>query len=206
MLDVNKPYSEETISVTVTKRANEANRWCRLYADWDVDHRYTDAIMLGVDVKWVPSFQRGVQSRPAVLQLSNSQHCLVLQLLYLDRFPERVMDLLECTSVLKASWGASRDYNLIDHYCSLDCRGWQDLRSMAADDVYAGWPWKCSLRTLYEVFLKEEPFPQVRYLQMSDWERFHLSRSQVKYASMDAWMSYRLLECLEPVELLCGRS
>ena len=196
MLDVNKPYSPETISVTVTKRANEANRWCRLYADWDVDNGSADHIMLGLDVKWVPSFQPGVESRPAVLQLSNSQHCLILQLLYLDRFPERVMNLLECPEVEKTSWGASRDMNLIDRHYDLDCRGWQDVRSLAADVEDSSWPWRVSLRTLYKKFVDEQPFPQVKYLQMSDWERFHLAKSQVKYASMDAWMSYRLLECL----------
>lgn len=84
------------VLVTVAATAGTVEKWL-------TDHR--EERKFGVDIEWRPCFQKGDYHDAAILQLSVEKHCLLVQLLFLDYFPESLKTLLADPNVMLGGVG-----------------------------------------------------------------------------------------------------
>jgi hypothetical protein len=61
--------------------------------------------MFGFDIEWRPTFQKGDYHEASLLQLSVEKRCLLVQLFFMDFFPESLKSLLADPRVVLAGVG-----------------------------------------------------------------------------------------------------
>lgn len=140
--------------------------------------------VLGFDTESRPSFQRGQNYPPAILQLGGAREIYLFQLLQL-RHLEPVLDLLSQAHIKKVGVAIHDDVRKLREQYEFRPQGFVELAeiSQAAGIVNTG------LRSLAGLLLG---FRISKGAQVSNWARPELSESQLNYAATDAWTS-RLL-------------
>lgn len=145
-------------------------------------------MVYGMDVEWKPTFRKGEYSSPAVLQLATQQVCLIVQLVFLDHFPESLKDILRDPRVELAGVGIDNDSQKLKDDYELSCDGLVDLGSLAKNNIQeAGLKTglKALAKRIFNVDMKKGA-------QMSNWELDVLNETQIRYAAFDAWMCSEL--------------
>lgn len=158
----------------------------------DTMDRLGEVQILGFDTETKPSFQKGVNHKVALLQLS-SQFEVVLIRLNTFEDPTRlspVDDLLSNEEILKVgvaihddAVGLARDYNLWSNAC-LDLR---TLSKAAGITVL-------SLSKIYATLFGKRISKGQR---LTDWEANALSDNQARYGALDAWAGLRIYMALQ---------
>jgi hypothetical protein len=70
---------------------------------WVAEHQRQT--MFGFDIEWRPTFQKGDYHEASLLQLSVEKRCLLVQLFFMDFFPESLKSLLADPRVILAGVG-----------------------------------------------------------------------------------------------------
>jgi hypothetical protein len=70
---------------------------------WVAEHQ--GQTMFGFDIEWRPTFQKGDYHEASLLQLSVEKRCLLVQLFFMDFFPESLKSLLADPRVILAGVG-----------------------------------------------------------------------------------------------------
>ncbi|KAL5996500.1 hypothetical protein ACLOJK_026580 [Asimina triloba] len=171
-----------------TPHPPHAPRVCSIYRSY---RRHLPNLIVGFDVEWRPSFQRGVQNRIAILQLCVGQRCLIFQLAHADAIPRELRDFLadpRFTFVGVRVEQYSR--KLLEHH-GLRVGSVQDLRSMAVDYFEDKAVKRFGLKDLAYLVLNvnvEKP----RRIATGAWDAAVLTCAQVKYAFLDAYLSFQM--------------
>lgn len=84
------------VLVTVAATAATIEKWLQEHQG---ERRF------GFDIEWKPTKQKGDYSDAATLQLSTEKHCLLVQLLFVDHFPECLKNLLADSTVVLGGVG-----------------------------------------------------------------------------------------------------
>ena len=200
------------VTYTYTADAKEVNKWLGEKlgdASFKESHATGDSNVhfVGLDVEKKPVFKvKDARSPPATIQIAYSNDVLVFHAYHCNEFPERLRNVLENTSVVKAGVGIGADARALLIDCGVKIRGAVDLEQAACQLEFA--KEGCGLKKLSQVFL---PWFSLSWKEkgttLSNWET-PLSRKQLHYAVFDAWLSgslcrsmvYRLEKGLLPSE------
>jgi len=149
----------------------------------------------GFDTETKPSFKRGDNYLPSLLQLANARAAYLFQLPQLQERSQELLNFLGEARFRKVGV-ALRD----------DIRKLQEIHPFQADNFYeiaqatgkAGIV-NTGLRNLVAIFLG---FRISKNAQVSNWAKPVLTEQQIRYAATDAWVSRELYLKLEERDLL----
>ncbi|KAG0486642.1 hypothetical protein HPP92_008737 [Vanilla planifolia] len=176
------------VHTTVTASADQVFAWI---SDILRIHRYRlHHLVVGIDIEWRPSFSR-YQNPVALLQLCVGRRCLIFQLLYPISSP-RSGGLPRRRSVhLRRRWNRGGDVERLADDLNLLVFNTVDLRELAAQRMGRDDLRRKGLASLaMEVLGVQVNKP--RRVQMSDWSRYVLNLDQIKYACVDAFLSFEM--------------
>jgi ribonuclease D len=149
--------------------------------------------VLGFDTESRPSFKKGQNFLPSLVQLCGEDTVYIFQLDKLSN-PKRLFRLLERDDILKVGVAMGFDVRQLNEITPFKPQGFLDLEPLTD---------KCGiknngLRSLTAIVLG---FRISKSEQRSNWGREQLSDRQIQYAATDAWVSreiyLRLMEVLE---------
>jgi len=149
--------------------------------------------VLGFDTESRPSFKKGQNFLPSLVQLCGEEAVYIFQLDKLSS-PKRLFRLLEREDILKVGVATGFDVRQLNEITPFKARGFLDLEPLTD---------KCGiknngLRSLTAIVLG---FRISKSEQRSNWGREQLTERQIQYAATDAWVSreiyLRLMEVLE---------
>ena len=140
--------------------------------------------LLGFDTESKPSFTRGENHPISLIQLATEDTAWLFRVNILD-MPEELWRLVEDPSVHKVVQAAAQEKNQLQQDFGVSAAGLIDLLPIAKE---AGCH-PLSIRALAAIFLNERVSKSAR---ITNWERKHLSRKQIRYAATDAWVSLRI--------------
>ena len=144
------------------------------------------ARVLGFDIEYRPNFQRGgQQNRVSLLQLAAGDEVLLVQLLAVGFVPAGLAAVLEDPGVLKTGVGVDGDVQKLKADWNLAVNGAVDLSFVMQE--HHGEPSYLSLAKLSSKLLGLDMCKEKKVV-LSNWEKPRLTREQVVYAALDAWV------------------
>lgn len=161
----------EDIVTTVTNDASSAVKW-------------VDGVLYG-DVGWprvVALRTNCVRGRVCTLRLCARNKCLILQLLHMPYLPPAVYDFLEDGDITFVGFGLDSDISTLEDDYWLWCQNAVDLDRAFTEDM--------EKLCRQEFDLKDFALEKLRVRLEEDAEK--LSEDQVRYASIDAYVCYKL--------------
>lgn len=149
--------------------------------------------ILGFDTESRPSFRKGDNFPPTVVQFSNADDAYIFQIGRLGGI-SGIKPLLENPDILKVGVALHDDVKRLKEIEDFDPGGITEIadlsRALGVENT--------GLRSLVGLFLNQRIS---KGAQVSNWARKTLSQSQLSYAATDAWISHalymRLLEVTE---------
>ncbi|CAL4976661.1 unnamed protein product [Urochloa decumbens] len=191
-------FGSVEIAATVTRDAAVADAWVR---GLRASHPRGAPLLVGLDCKWNKRPGAGgawaAPPRAAVLQLyagGAAAGCLVLQLLYLRRFPEALGSFLRDPRVRLVGVGVAGAAERLAADHGLECAAPVELEGPCGDYLgLVGGGEKLGLKE-YAKEVLDLNMEKPDSVAMSDWEKRDLNLPQIGYACVDAYVSYRLGE------------
>ena len=183
-------FFDYTIDVTVTSTPSVVRRWLRKAL-----HRFRHNVrhcrlVVGLGVQWSPS-----SNSAATLQLCMGQLCLVFQLYHAPRVPLSLRRFLadpDNTFVGVRNYSDQDMLRRSEHI--LDVPSLVDIRDVV--EQKKGWSRQVSMETLAAHLLGLEDVMKPASIGSSDWKAYRLDEDQVQYASVDAFLSFRMGKAL----------
>lgn len=142
--------------------------------------------VLGFDTESRPSFRKGENYPPAVVQFACENNAYIVQLEHVGGL-KGVLPLLEDPALLKVGVALRDDVKRLQALCPFTPAGFTDVSEM----TQALGIENTGLRSLAALFL------QVRIsksAQVTNWARNSLTTKQIYYAATDAWISHQLYQ------------
>lgn len=149
--------------------------------------------VLGFDTETRPSFRRGRNYPPALLQLGGAEKVYLFQLLKLEDLSP-VHEVLADPDIVKCGVAIRDDVRKLREQQDFIPAGFVELAEITqkADIINTG------LRSLAGIFLGVRIS---KGAQVSNWSRDNLSDAQTVYAATDAWISREIYLKLKEVGL-----
>ncbi|KAL4587501.1 hypothetical protein LXL04_000372 [Taraxacum kok-saghyz] len=187
-------FYDDNIFTTVTKDHRYVTAWISETTANINRHRQ----IIGLDVEWRPSYQRGVENPIAILQLCVGHRCLIFQIINARYIPPSLFNFLNNPNYTFTGAGIHVDVEKLVQYYGLG--GADNGRRLAADvvdlvgqavQIYGMSVNGLGLKALARMFLGKEPEKPKR-VTTSNWENYRLSDEQIDYASIDAFLSFQI--------------
>ncbi len=140
--------------------------------------------LLGFDTESRPSFRKGQNFPPSLIQIATSRAVYLIQLGRLDGIQELIR-VLESPRILKVGVALHDDIRRLRQMYDFEPGGFVDVADIARELGVE----KTGLRSLAGIFLKVRISKNA---QLSNWARSQLTRKQICYAATDAWISREL--------------
>lgn len=147
--------------------------------------------IVGFDIKWRPSFARGVRHPVATLHLCIGRCCLVYQIGRAHRLPRSLRDALRDPRLVFAGVRIASDAAKLGKDYGLEVEMAVDLAKLAAQETNRRELRRAGLATLVRE-LKGRDLKIPREIVLGKWDARRLSPRQVKYACVDAYYSFKL--------------
>uniref|UniRef100_A0A0A9H366 3'-5' exonuclease domain-containing protein n=1 Tax=Arundo donax TaxID=35708 RepID=A0A0A9H366_ARUDO len=181
-------FDGDAITTTVTSSGEAVEDWLDevLY----VHRRRLHKLVVGLDVEWRPSFS-SAYSPTALLQLCVGRRCLVFQLLHADYFPDALDDFLGDTDFRFVGVGVDGDADRLSDDYELEVENTVDLRKLAADEMDRPDLRQAGLKAIASAVMgvnMEKP----HWVRTGRWDAYSLSDQQIKYACIDAFVSFEV--------------
>nr|CAB3477827.1 unnamed protein product [Digitaria exilis] len=177
------------IKTTVTSSGDAVEAFLREVGDNHGHH-----LLVGIDTEWrvVPAEHDGrPKNRMAVLQLCVGRRGLVFQIFHADHVPDALRAFLACPDHRFLGVAVDGDVKRLSEDCGLAVANAVELRHVAAEVLARPKLREAGLKALTrEVMgvLIDKP----KRLTMSKWDERRLSMEQVRYACIDAFVSYEI--------------
>ncbi|CAL5378548.1 unnamed protein product [Camellia sinensis] len=179
-------FAGKTIETTVTDKAATADEWVH-----EILSKYSSKPMVvGLDIEWRPHPIRSMRNKSATLQLCVDSKCLIIQLFYVDEIPQSLKTFLSDTNFTFVGIEVSDDAAKLKNEYGLECGKCEDIREAAK----RRWPGRFRRPGLKDLALEVVGLnmKKPKHVSMSNWEARVLNESQVEYACIDAYASYRI--------------
>ncbi len=150
--------------------------------------------ILGFDTETRPSFTKGTNYKPALLQLAGENTVCIFQL-NLIGLPKPLVEILSNPSVIKAGVAPGRDALELKALAPFESAGFFDVSEAGR----LGGIKNLGLKGLAAVLLGERISKRA---QLTNWARRKLSQHQIEYAATDAWISRRIYMQLKELNML----
>jgi hypothetical protein len=178
------------VVATVTARPAVARRWV-FSTRWRHGRRLRSGagLTVAMGVQWTPpsrALAGGAEPRPGTLQLCVGSRCLVFQLAQGDAVPAALRRFLADERVVFVGYGVRSDCRKLEEQHGLEVARTVDLRSLAGMG-------NTSMQRMAEEHLGWDGVTtKPRKVGTSRWDARRLSKEQVQYACVDAYLSFRL--------------
>jgi len=172
-------FAEKSIQTTVTDDGRVVENWV---------NQQTGQEIVGFDMEWRPSFQRGWENDTALLQLCTDNGCLIIQMLFLDFIPEALVSFLKDPGVKLVGVGIERDAAKLMNDHGLECGGQVELGALAAEKLERRELKQAGLKGLAKEVLGLR-LSKPKSISMSNWAWAILQHRQIQYACIDAFVS-----------------
>uniref|UniRef100_A0A7N0THU1 3'-5' exonuclease domain-containing protein n=1 Tax=Kalanchoe fedtschenkoi TaxID=63787 RepID=A0A7N0THU1_KALFE len=183
---------DECINTIVTHYTSVVKDWIE---EIEYIHRFRinrGKMVVGLDVEWRPQMQRNMPRNPvAVIQLCVGHRCLIFQVLRCGGVPLSLLEFLRNEDCTFVGVGIAGDVNKLWEDYELDVSNAVDLRFLAADETECRWMRNAGIAALSRAVLGKA-IRKPRSVTMSDWSRARLTKEQVQYACVDAFLSFEL--------------
>ncbi|KAL6525592.1 hypothetical protein OROHE_015899 [Orobanche hederae] len=180
----------DTVLTTVTTDSDTVSSWI---SDIRFIHRFRlHNLIVGLDVEWRPSYS-SYQNPVATLQICVGRRCLIYQIIHNDGcIPESLADFLSDDDFTFVGVGVDSDLEKLYSGYGIggDART-VDLRQLAAARYGQNYLKNVGIQELASLVLEKE-VDKPRYVTMSRWDDRWLSDDQVKYACVDAFVSFEI--------------
>ncbi|KAL8493662.1 hypothetical protein ACS0TY_024737 [Phlomoides rotata] len=182
-------FHEAIIYTTVTDNPTAVTNWID---EIKYQYRLSD-IIVGLDVEWRPNYVAGRQRNPvAVLQLCVDDLCLIYQIIHTNQIPQSLVDFLSSGYFPFVGVGIKSDLDkLHSDYGIGGGAQYVDLRGLAAEAYGRHELKNAGLKDLARIVLDKE-VEKPHAVTTSPWDNRQLTPEQVKYACVDAYMSYKI--------------
>ena len=186
------------VDVWVCSKSNNVDDWMRMH---DV---LSNEKVVGVDIEWRPSWSEK-QSKTALLQLSKATSALLFQMIYADKLPDSIHELIASTKIIKTGFGVLEDLKKLNTDYGLSYGALVDVGYLARRLVKS--PTRGMAKT--SKFICGIEIPKPKHIQMGNWEARELSLEQIRYAAHDALIGRHVYDHLCKVcqreDLLCRK-
>ncbi|KAI5018788.1 hypothetical protein ZWY2020_043676 [Hordeum vulgare] len=186
-----------TALATVTSDPGVVRRW--VYTTrWRNQRRLCSGgvLTVGMGVQWTPPRRRlpdGAEPRPATLQLCCGRRCLVFQIgrAGADRVPLVLRRFLEDARVRFVAYDVLSDCSKLSAHYGLRVACPRELRKVTGMG-------NASMESMAEQLLGWRGVKKAQRVGAGNWDVSTLSKKQVRYAAVDAFVSCCLgVECLK---------
>lgn len=146
------------------------------------------ATILGFDTETRPSFSKKVHHTISLLQLSTSEVSMLFRLKYCELSPT-VVSVLESPEVLKIGAAIRDDIKALGTVAKFKADGFVDLQSIINK-------WGIEEKSVRKMAAIVLGFRVSKAQRLSNWDANVLTRAQMEYAAMDAWVCQRMYRVL----------
>ncbi|CAL4955318.1 unnamed protein product [Urochloa decumbens] len=179
-------FKGTVIATTVTSSGEEVEAWLAEVRAGAAP----GGLIVGLDVEWRPS-RRSDQNPVATLQLCVGRRCLIFQLLHADRVPRALGEFLGDRGVRFVGVGVAADAERLSDDHELDVANAVDLRGLAAEGMGRPELRQAGLRAVVAAVMGVDLVKPQR-VTMSRWDASCLSYEQIRYACIDAFVSFEV--------------
>ncbi|KAF8675812.1 hypothetical protein HU200_047302 [Digitaria exilis] len=180
-------FGDDVIPTTVTSSGDAVEGWL---AEVRAAAAAPSDLIVGLDVEWRPS-RRSDQNPVATLQLCVGRRCLIFQLLHADRIPRALSEFLGDRGVRFVGVGVEADAERLSEDHELDVVNAVDLRGLAAEVMGRPDLRQAGLRAVVDAVMGVNLVKPQR-VTMSRWDASCLSYEQIRYACIDAFVSFEV--------------
>lgn len=153
-----------------------------------VGRRFNEAIaylkrekVIGFDTETKPCFiAKAPHHKMAILQLASHDRAFIFRLQQLG-VPKELAEVLSDPSIIKVGAAVRDDIRGLNEYNSFRANGFADLQSIAEKFGIE----EKSVRKMAAIILEQRVS---KSQQLSNWESAQLSKAQLHYAALDAWI------------------
>ncbi|RLN23664.1 hypothetical protein C2845_PM07G05130 [Panicum miliaceum] len=177
------------IRTTVTSSGDAVEAFLR-----EVVGTHGQHLLVGIDTEWrvvAPEDGRRPKHKMAVLQLCVGRRGLVFQILHADRVPAALGDFLACPGHRFLGVAVDGDVRRLAEDCGLAVANAVELRRVAAEALARPELRDAGLKALAREVMGVH-VDKPKRLTMSKWEERRLLAEQVRYACIDAFVSYEI--------------
>lgn len=150
--------------------------------------------VLGFDTETRPTFRKGQSYPLSLIQLAAGKAVYLFQLRHLDSL-DLLSPILSDPGIIKAGVAIHDDIKKLRERTDFQLNGFVELSSLSQklNIVNTG------LRNLSAIFLNSRVS---KGAQITNWSRRELTKAQINYAATDAWVSLKLYQRFEELNLL----
>ncbi|KAJ7945785.1 Werner Syndrome-like exonuclease [Quillaja saponaria] len=175
-----------TIETTVTDQPNIIDEWVHQIST-DYAGKRT---VVGLDREWMPHKTQPLM-KAAMLQLCIDNKCLIVQLVYMNDFPQSLKNFLMDSNFIFVGVEVALDIAKLKQEYGLEVNQIADVRDVAKQR----WPGPRLLFSGLKHLAMELVglnMKKLKHVRTSSCETRVLSDEQVEYACIDAYASYRI--------------
>jgi ribonuclease D len=176
-------FGDNVIAATVTSSGDDVEAWL-------AEVRAAPSNLVGLDVEWRPC-RRADENPVATLQLCVGRRCLIFQLLHADRVPRALVQFLGDRGVRFVGVGVGADAERLSDDHELVVANAVDLRGLAAEGMGRPELRQAGLRAIVAAVMGVNLVKPQR-VTMSRWDASCLSYEQIRYACIDAFVSFEV--------------
>ncbi|KAF0927800.1 hypothetical protein E2562_036220 [Oryza meyeriana var. granulata] len=180
---------DSRVVTTVTARPAVARRWV-CATRWRHRRRLRSGagLTVGMGVQWTPPFRAlagGAEPRPGTLQLCVGHRCLVFQIAQANAVPAALGGFMADGVVAFVGYGIRSDCRKLAAHHDLQVSCTRELRAVTGMG-------NASMERMAERLIGVAGIKKPARVGRSKWDAPKLSKTQVKYACVDAFLSLRL--------------
>ncbi|CAL4955325.1 unnamed protein product [Urochloa decumbens] len=180
-------FEGNKITTTVTSSGETVEGW--LDEVRSVHRRRLHKLVVGLDVEWRPLFGPGY-SRTALLQLCVGRRCLVFQLLHADHIPVALDEFLGDPRYRFVGVGVQGDAVRLSRDYDLEVENTVDVAELVADNIDPDLR-NAGLKAIASAVMGATVDKPQR-VRTGRWDAYELSDEQIKYACIDAFVSFEV--------------
>ncbi|KAE9621621.1 putative DNA helicase [Lupinus albus] len=190
-------FHSHTIRTVVTSSSSKLDS--RIADTLAIPSQFHSTIV-GFDAEWNPN-TTAARNPIATIQLYAGEQCMIFQILHAPLIPRSLIHFLINPYVTFVGVGIVDDVIKLREDYSLNVPGFIDVAEFAAEEFNEKGLKNAGIKTMSLRFLGLE-FEKPKRVSRSRWDRVCLTPEQVQYASVDAFLSYQLGNCLIGPEYL----
>ncbi|CAL4962259.1 unnamed protein product [Urochloa decumbens] len=174
-------------TTTVTSSGEAVEGW--LDEIYSVHRRRLHKLIVGLDVEWRPLFGPGYNPT-ALLQLCVGRRCLIFQLIHADYIPDALDEFLGDPRYRFVGVGVQDDAVRLSRDYDLEVENTVDLGELVADNIDPDLR-KAGLKAIASAVMGATVDKPQR-VRTGRWDAYELSDEQIKYACIDAFVSFEV--------------
>ena len=181
--------NDDVINVTLTSSGAEVDYW--LAQILRIHRRRLHHLVVGLDAEWRPTRFQGERNPVALLQICVGRRCLLFQIAFADYVPRSLHRFLAEERFAFVGVGVFHDAEKLLEDYDLYVDRTVELGALAADEMEVESLRRAGLATLATAVLGVQ-LQKSSAVTMSRWDAEYLTLEQIKYAAVDAFVSFEI--------------